>query len=114
MKPTTKPNEPTATAMRGDAPEPLCDEAEFATLVRELVVDTAPRMFALVEEEGERADAWAYAWGLEFGDHVAVVVPHERMARRYDSATEAHETMSHRRKLRLVWCPSPAPTAKAA
>jgi hypothetical protein len=39
----------------------LGSEAEFAELVTELVADIAPRLFAVVEECGERADGWIVA-----------------------------------------------------
>ncbi|WP_220472725.1 hypothetical protein [Streptomyces sp. SCUT-3] len=52
---------------------PLCGEAEFAGLVGELVLDTAPRLFAVVQEYGERVDARVAAWGLEFEDHAEIV-----------------------------------------
>lgn len=66
----------TAFEDRGDDVDelrPLGDEAEFAELVKALVADTAPCLFALVEECGERADGWIVAWGMQFEDHAEVV-----------------------------------------
>ena len=52
---------------------PLCDEAEFAELVETMVADSAPRLFAIVQEYGERVDAKFAAWGLAFDDHVDAI-----------------------------------------
>ena len=41
---------------------PLCHEAEFAQEINELVADEAPRLFAVVQEYGERADGRVAAW----------------------------------------------------
>ncbi len=56
-----------------DTLTPLCDEAEFAREVNELVADEAPRLFAVVHEYGERVDGCVAAWGLAFEDHVEVI-----------------------------------------
>ncbi|WP_051385947.1 hypothetical protein [Actinokineospora inagensis] len=52
---------------------PLADEVEFAEITRQIVRDQAPRLFAVVQELGERADLRIAAWGMEFEDHAAVV-----------------------------------------
>jgi hypothetical protein len=52
---------------------PLCDEAEFVELLDEMVADHAPRLFAIVQEYGERVDAKFAAWGMAFDDHVDVI-----------------------------------------
>jgi len=58
---------------------PLCDETEFAALLEEMVADEAPRLFAIVQEYGERADGRIAAWGMAFTDHTEVVsVEHTR------------------------------------
>lgn len=44
--------------------EPPVSEEEFAEEVRELVASSAPRVFALVEEYGERVDGRIIAWGM--------------------------------------------------
>ena len=43
--------------------EPLCSEDELAEVVRGLVADEAPQVFARVEEYGERLSGWIAAWG---------------------------------------------------
>ncbi|MGH3905992.1 MAG: hypothetical protein ACRDTE_17690 [Pseudonocardiaceae bacterium] len=54
-------------------PTPLCDEPEFAALLEEMVADEAPRLFAVVQEYGERVDGRIAAWGMAFDDHAEVV-----------------------------------------
>lgn len=51
-----------------DPPGPLCDETEFADLIQEMVADEAPRLFAIVQEYGERVDARVAGWGMWFGN----------------------------------------------
>ncbi|MGQ0837374.1 hypothetical protein [Actinokineospora sp.] len=52
---------------------PLCGAAEFAELVAGMVADEAPRLFAVVQEYGERADGRIAAWGMAFEDRAEVV-----------------------------------------
>jgi hypothetical protein len=52
---------------------PLCDEAEFTELIDELVAEQAPRLFAVVQEYGKRADGRIAAWGMAFADYAEVV-----------------------------------------
>lgn len=52
---------------------PLCDEAEFAQEIAELVAEEAPRLFAVVQEYGERVDGRIAAWGLAFEDYADVI-----------------------------------------
>lgn len=52
---------------------PLCDEAQFAEILEETVADEAPRLFAVVQEYGERVDGRIVAWGMAFEDHAEVV-----------------------------------------
>jgi hypothetical protein len=52
---------------------PLCGPEEFARLVTEMVTDDAPRVFAVVQEYGDRVDARIAAWGLAHPDHVDVI-----------------------------------------
>jgi hypothetical protein len=52
---------------------PLCDETEFATILEGMVADNAPRVFAVVQEYGDRVDARIAGWGMAFDDHVDVV-----------------------------------------
>ena len=52
---------------------PLGNEEEFGKLLAEMVADQAPRMFAVVQEYGERIDGRIAAWGMAFDEHAAVV-----------------------------------------
>lgn len=52
---------------------PACDEEEFAEILEGMVADEAPRVFAVVEEYGERVDGWIAAWGMAFDDRAEVV-----------------------------------------
>ncbi len=47
-------------------------DEEFAGFVVGLAQDVAPRLFAIVEEYGEREDAEVAAYGLAFADHADV------------------------------------------
>lgn len=84
---------------------PLCDEAEFTELVDEMVAEEAPRVFAVVQEYGERVDGRIAAWGLAFEDYTEVVgVDHDiRMSRcSLDFAARAFSRRPHI-TARLVW-----------
>jgi hypothetical protein len=78
-------------------------EAEFAELVREEVDDAPPRVFALVEEHGERADCAIFAWGLEFEKRAAVFDLDGVLRASCASAHSAHRLFSRLYKVRLVW-----------
>ncbi|MEU4803072.1 hypothetical protein [Actinosynnema sp. NPDC023587] len=47
-------------------------DKEFAGFLTELVRDVAPRLFAIVEEYGDREDAEIAAYGLAFGDRADI------------------------------------------
>jgi hypothetical protein len=88
--------------------EPVSEE-EFAEEVRELVAEEAPRVFALVEEHGERDNARIYAWGIAFDNHVEVISASGGLRVTFSSVERAQWRFSRRRKIRLVWT-SPAAT----
>ncbi|SNR49439.1 hypothetical protein SAMN06265360_107163 [Haloechinothrix alba] len=52
---------------------PLCSEARFAELLEGMVADDAPRVFAVVQEFGDRVDARIAGWGIAFDDRVEVI-----------------------------------------
>ncbi|NUT48658.1 MAG: hypothetical protein HOV94_15325 [Saccharothrix sp.] len=52
--------------------KPLWSKEEFTRLMRELAVDEAPRLFALVEEYGEGEDARVAGYGLAYEDRADV------------------------------------------
>jgi hypothetical protein len=80
--------------------EPLYSEEEFA--------DEAPRVFALVEEYGERIDGRIVAWGMTFDDHVEVVSVNGGLHASLPSPERAHRAFSRCRKIRLVWTNHPS------
>ena len=51
---------------------PQWSREEFADVMRELAKQEAPRLFALVEEYGDRADARVAGYGLAYPDRVDV------------------------------------------
>jgi hypothetical protein len=92
---------------------PLCDEAEFAQEIAELVADEAPRLFAVVQEYGERVDGCIAAWGLAFADYADIVrVDHGRHLI-LRSPERAVRLFSHSPHItaRLVWV-NPEPPAR--
>ena len=52
---------------------PLCAAAEFPALLSQLAADAAPRVFAVVQEYGTRADVRCAAWGLSWDDRTDVL-----------------------------------------
>ncbi|MGH2886650.1 MAG: hypothetical protein ACRDPA_28825, partial [Solirubrobacteraceae bacterium] len=56
-----------------DTLTPLYGEAEFAELIAELVAEEAPRLFAVVQEYGERVDGRIAAWGMAFENGAEVI-----------------------------------------
>lgn len=86
---------------------PLCGEAEFTALINEMVAEEAPRVFAVVQELGDRADARIAAWGLSFADR-AVAYSHRGTMMTLSSADRALFVFERGSRLRprLVWLPS--------
>lgn len=79
-EPTGTPREPRQSPHPLDAfvPDPsglppLCGEEQFASMMEGLVADAAPRMFAIVQEYGDRVDGHIAGWGMAFDDHVEAV-----------------------------------------
>ncbi len=85
---------------------PLTEE-DFATLVDQLVADSAPHLFALVEEYGQREDGWVVAWGMQFENRAEVVTEGDGPRLNVGSAERASQILSPVGTLRLVWCPLP-------
>ncbi|TCP57053.1 hypothetical protein EV191_1011005 [Tamaricihabitans halophyticus] len=85
--------------------EPLCDEEEFAAELERMVAQEAPRLFAIVQEYGERVDARIAGWGMAFEDHAEVIAVGRRARLRLRSPERAmrlFEFGAHIRA-RLVW-----------
>jgi hypothetical protein len=84
---------------------PLCDEAEFAELVDEMVADEAPRLFAVVQEYGERVDGRIAAWGMAFDDHAEIISVDDDTSVSLSSPERAAHGFNHRPNItpRVVW-----------
>jgi hypothetical protein len=83
---------------------PMCDEEMFVSILDEMVADEAPRMFAIVQEYGERVDARIAGWGMSFDDR-AVAFDTEGTIMKLQAAENALRGFgfgSHIRP-RLVW-----------
>lgn len=77
---------------------------EFAQEAAGLVADEAPRLFALLEEVGDREDGWIVAWGMAFPDHAHLVCVNGLTNHMVvDSAERARRLLSQRATIRLVW-----------
>jgi hypothetical protein len=93
--------------------EPVWSEEEFAAVVRQLAVDDAPRLFAMVEECGEAEDARVAGYGLAYDDRAEVdsVEGGFRLSSRSPESARALFEVSSRsmgvRRVRLVWLDEP-------
>jgi hypothetical protein len=91
-----------------DGFEPLCGETEFTAMLEDVALTSAPRVFAVVQEFGERVDGWVAAWGFAFEDRAEVVAVDDRSRMTLQEPERAvHLFSSKRRHLRarLVWLP---------
>lgn len=86
----------------GELP-PVCDEHEFAAITEQMVADEAPRLFAVVQEYGERVDAVIAAWGVAFPDHAEIVTHQLRMSVRAPESALRMFTVGNHIRARLVW-----------
>ncbi|WP_017973438.1 hypothetical protein [Actinopolyspora halophila] len=101
-----------ATEEDGDADEesvvdeselaPLGTHEEFRELLVELVRASAPEVFALCEEIGDRADGVVRYWGLSHGDGTEVVAVHGGVNGRFRSPESALRLLSRGRTMHLV------------
>lgn len=79
-------------------------ESDFAAVAQALVSETAPRLFALFAELGEREDGEVAAWGLAFDDEALVLpVGGGRTLMVFGTAEQAHRRLSRLGRLRLIW-----------
>jgi hypothetical protein len=94
---------------------PLCGEAEFAQEVAELVADEAPRLFAVVQEYGERVDGRIAAWGMAFEDHATVCAVDRPLRLTLRAPERALRAFSHGPYItaRLIWV-NPAAASPAS
>ncbi|HEX6351366.1 hypothetical protein [Actinophytocola sp.] len=82
---------------------PACDEPEFAALLETMVADEAPRLFAVIQEYGERVDAVIAAWGVAFDDHAEIVAHRLRMSVREPANALRMFHVGNHVRARLVW-----------
>lgn len=84
---------------------PICDEERFAALLENVVADEAPRLFAVVQEYGERVNFWIAAWGMAFDDHAEVVRVDRRLRMNLQAPENALRffTRADDIRARLVW-----------
>ncbi|MDQ3579479.1 MAG: hypothetical protein M3443_18165, partial [Actinomycetota bacterium] len=52
---------------------PLCSREEYERLIAGMVCEFAPRLFAVIQEYGDRVDGRIAAWGLAFDDYAEIV-----------------------------------------
>ncbi|MEV6230673.1 hypothetical protein AB0L88_22705 [Saccharopolyspora shandongensis] len=71
--------------------------------LRDLARETAPRLFALCEEFGDRHDAQVEYWGMAFDDCADVVSASGQVRASFRSAEAALSRLSRRSNLHLVW-----------
>lgn len=82
---------------------PFIDEPTFAAILEGMVADEAPRLFAVVQEYGERMDGVIAAWGMAFDDHADVVGRYlQASVATPDDAVRMFRVGEHIRA-RLVW-----------
>lgn len=108
--PTVMPDEDQCDAAPEEDAElsplaPLWAEDEYEAEVAAMVADFAPRLFAVFQDYGNRADGRIAAWGMAFEDHAEVV----SVERRLRMSLRAPENALHRFNVgrhvraRLVW-----------
>lgn len=91
-----------------DGLKPLGDETEFAALLNTMVVTSAPQVFAVVQEFGERLNGWVVAWGFAFDDRAEIfaVDDHSRMSlEKPENALHLFSSKRDHLTARLVWLP---------
>ncbi len=84
---------------------PLCDEAQFAAILDRMAANQAPRLFAVVQEYGNRVDGVIAAWGMAFPEYAEIVSVDGGLRLRLntpENALPAFGYGSHVRA-RLVW-----------
>jgi hypothetical protein len=81
------------------------DPAVFELLLAEIVANDPPRLFAVVQELGERVDARVAAWGMAFEDHAELVGVDRQMRASLGKPEDALFLFrsGERIQARLVW-----------
>lgn len=104
-----QPTGPHSAETRSAEPAPLGTDT-FEALLEDLVRESAPRVFAVVQELGEREDGWVAAWGMAFEDRAEVLGVHcnARMSLRSPESALRYFNAEADARPRLVWvrdCP---------
>ncbi|SDO88660.1 hypothetical protein SAMN04487905_10126 [Actinopolyspora xinjiangensis] len=81
---------------------PLGTHEEFRELLVDLVRASAPEVFALCEEIGDRADGVVRYWGLSHRDGTEVFAQHGGLNGRFRSPESALRLLSGGRAMHLV------------
>ncbi|WP_217637852.1 hypothetical protein [Actinopolyspora saharensis] len=81
---------------------PLGTHEEFRELLVDLVRASAPEVFALCEEIGDRADGVVRYWGLSHEDGAEVFAPHGGVSGKFRSPESALRLLSRGRTMHLV------------
>ncbi|MDA3643718.1 hypothetical protein LZ318_12255 [Saccharopolyspora indica] len=84
---------------------PMCDEPQFNAITADMVTETAPRLFAVLQEYGERVDVRIVAWGMAFGDHVEIISIDSSLCMKLRSPADAQRAFTWGSHVtgRLVW-----------
>lgn len=94
---------------------PLCGEEEFTGLLENMVADEAPRLFAIVQEYGQRVDGAIAAWGMAFTDHTEIISVdgHRHLHLQAPQNASRHFHFGTHVRARLVWFSPDAATPAA-
>ncbi|MDV9196829.1 hypothetical protein [Streptomyces sp. Wh19] len=78
---------------------------EFESLVQDLVRETAPRVFAVVQEIGDCEDAVVAAWGLALEGRTELITPEgtPRLSVRTPESALRFFSGGDRTRARLIW-----------
>lgn len=90
---------------RESTSSPLCAEAVFASVLDRMVADSAPHLFAIVAEYGDRVDAAIAAWGMAFDDRAELVATERGLRLTMPTPYEALAVFSlgSHIRTRVVW-----------
>ncbi|MCX4796142.1 MULTISPECIES: hypothetical protein [unclassified Streptomyces] len=97
-------DEPSMDSAGSEEVEPL-GRREFELLAEDLVRETAPRVFAVVQELGEREDGVVAARGLAFEDRAEVVLTEgvSRLSARTPESALRFFSGANGSRARLIW-----------
>lgn len=85
---------------------PVCDEALFRAVGDFLAEQGAPRLFAVVQEHGERVNGRVVAYGMAFEDRVLMAANGEKLLftlAGIESAVRFYHHEDYGLRARVVW-----------